>query len=180
VTASGMMIILVDSERITNTLGRSSDLSGRTEIWSLVVSNILNRPILGYGYSAFWGAAPESEIIDRTMGTPILYSHNGYLEIFLTMGAVGLLLTLGFLGSGIKRAYYWSERDSSSVGLWPLAFLFFFLLHNLAECTILLQDLEWALCVAAVAATDPALLGFGVEQEQQEEELLFAPGEEFT
>jgi exopolysaccharide production protein ExoQ len=178
IVASGVTVLLVDTERITGLLGRSSDLTGRTEIWSLVMSYIPERPVLGYGYSGFWnGASPESIAVDRVMGVVIMYSHNGYLEILLTLGAVGFLLTLGFLGTGIRRAFYSSERNRSSMDLWPLAFLFFFLLHNLAECTILWQDLEWAICVATVVGTDPALLAPDAEQE---EEFLFVPSEEFT
>jgi len=107
-----------------------------------------------------------------------MYSHNGYLEILLNLGAIGFVFTLIFLGAGIKRAYYCSERSRSRLDLWPLAFLFFFLLHNVGECTILFQDLEWAVCVAVVVSADPAL--FAPEAEQEEEELLFAPAEEFT
>ena len=73
------------------------------------------------------------------------------------------------------RAYSWSERGLSSTDLWPLAFLFFFLLYNLAECTILLQSLEWALCVATIVSTHPALHAY---EEQQEEEMFFMPSEE--
>jgi hypothetical protein len=62
------------------------------------------------------------------------------------------------------------------VGLWPLAFLFFFFLHNLGECTILFQDLEWAVCVATVVGADAALFAPDAEQE---EELLLVPSEEF-
>ncbi|HEY2548621.1 MAG TPA: O-antigen ligase family protein [Candidatus Acidoferrum sp.] len=176
--ASGVTVLVVDSERVTNALGRSSDLTGRTEIWSRVISYIPERPVLGYGYSGFWnGASSESISVDRAMGTMIMYSHNGYLEILLNLGAVGFLFTLIFLGTGIKRAYYCSERNRSRVYLWPLAFLFFFMLHNVGECTILFQDLEWAICVAVVVSTDPALFAAEVEQE---EELLFAPTEEFT
>jgi exopolysaccharide production protein ExoQ len=178
VIASGVTVLLMDTKGITGALGRSSDLTGRTEIWSLVMSYIPERPVLGYGYSGFWnGASPESAAIDRVMGVMIMYSHNGYLETLLTLGGVGFLLTLGFLGTGIKRAFYCSERNRSSMDLWPLAFLFFFLLHNLAEVTILWQDLEWAICVATVVGTDPAL--FAPEAEQ-EEELPFVASEEFA
>jgi len=177
--AAGVTVLFVDGERVTNALGRSSDLTGRTEIWSRVISYIPERPVLGYGYSGFWnGASSESIGVDRAMGTMIMYSHNGYLEILLNLGAIGFVFTLIFLGAGIKRAYYCSERSRSRLDLWPLAFLFFFLLHNVGECTILFQDLEWAVCVAVVVSADPAL--FAPEAEQEEEELLFAPAEEFT
>jgi O-antigen ligase len=173
----GAMLLSVNNERITSALGRSSDLTGRTEIWSSVVSYILERPVLGYGYSGFWyGAFSQSSAVDLAMGTMIMYSHNGYLEILLNLGAVGFVLTLVFLGSGIKRAFYCSECNRSSMGLWPLAFLLFFVLQNFGECTILLQDLEWCVCVAVVVGTDRALFAPDAEQEGK---LLLEPSEEF-
>ncbi len=176
--ASGATMLFIDSERVTSALGRTSDLTGRTEIWGRVMSYIPERPVLGYGYSGFWyGASSKSLTVDQVMGTRIMYSHNGYLEILLTLGAVGLLLALGFLATGIKRAFDLSERHQSSVYLWPLAFLFFLTVHNIGECTILLQDLEWALCVGTIVSADATLFATEVEQE---EEFLLLPSEEFT
>lgn len=156
--ASVVAMLVADSETITSVLGRSSNLTGRTEIWRWVMVSVMERPIFGYGYNGFWaGASAESLALDRRLGTPIMYAHNGYLEIFLTLGAVGLLLCLIFLGSGIKRAFERSESSDSNMNSWPMAFLFFFILHNVAECTILFQGLEWALCVATIASADAAL-----------------------
>jgi exopolysaccharide production protein ExoQ len=156
--ASVVAMLVADSETITSVLGRSSNLTGRTEIWRWVMVSVMERPIFGYGYNGFWaGASAESLALDRRLGTPIMYAHNGYLEICLTLGAVGLLLSLIFLGFGIKRAFERSESSDSNVNSWPMAFLFFFMLHNVAECTILFQGLEWALCVATIASADAAL-----------------------
>jgi exopolysaccharide production protein ExoQ len=153
-------LLVADSETITSVLGRSSNLTGRTEIWRWVMVSVMERPILGYGYAGFWGgASAESLALDRRLGTPIMYAHNGYLDILLTLGAIGLLLSLIFLGSGIKRAFQRSELGNANVDSWPMAFLFFFMLHNVAECTILFQGLEWALCVATIASADAALHG---------------------
>jgi O-antigen ligase len=173
VASSGMMVLGVNSESIARVLGRSADLTGRTEIWSWTISFISERPILGYGYSGFWvGASSNSAVVDQAMGTMIMYSHNGYLETLLTLGVVGLVLTLGFLGTAVKRAYNWAGRGQSQVGLWPLSFLLFFMLHNLGESTILLQDLQWGICVAVVASTDPALFA---PYDEQEDDLFLEP-----
>jgi len=143
-----------------------------------VVAGILERPLLGYGYSGFWSeVSAASTGIDHLVGGMIMYAHNGYLEVLLSLGIVGFALTLAFLGLGIRRAIYWSDRNPGSMGLWPLAFLLFFLLQNFTECSILLQDLEWAICVAVVASTDSVLLA---TDEEDDEELLLEPSEELT
>jgi O-antigen ligase len=179
IVSSCVAMFLANSEGITNALGRSSDLTGRTEIWSWVAASILERPLLGYGYSGFWsGVSGASAGIDHAVGGVIMYSHNGYLEVLLSLGMIGFAMTLAFLGAGMRRAFYWSYRNRSSMGLWPLAFLLFFLLQNFTECSILLQDLEWGICVAVVASTDPVLLA--TDEDENDEELLLEPSEELT
>jgi exopolysaccharide production protein ExoQ len=181
IIGSGLTLVLMDNESVAGVLGRSSNLTGRTQIWSLVLSKISERPVLGYGYSGFWyGSSSESFAVDQAFGfgTSIMYSHNGYLETFLNLGVVGFFLVLAFLGVGMTRAYYCSRRDRSSANLWPLAFLSFFLLYNLGECTILLQDLQWALCVSVVASADAAL--FIPNAKQEVEELPYVPIIEMT
>jgi exopolysaccharide production protein ExoQ len=176
--ASSVTALLMAGDRVTGPLGRSSDLTGRTDIWTTTMQYIPERPVLGYGYWGFWNeASSESSAVERALGTPIMYSHNGYIEVLLDLGAVGLLLTLIFLWTGIGRTYYFSERNRSKVGLWPLAFLCYFLLRNIGECSILMQGLEWALCVAIVVGTDAVLLAPDVEQG---EEFLFVTREQVT
>jgi exopolysaccharide production protein ExoQ len=169
----GLSFVFANSDRVMTLVGRSSNLTGRTEIWSLVISFISQRPILGYGYSAFWlGASPESFVVNQVLRGPIMYSHNGYLEMLLTLGAIGLLLTLSLLGTGIKRAVYLSRQRQFGTELWPLAFLLYFIFHNLGEVTIAMQLLEWAMCVSCIVGTDLLLLGYMADEEA---ELLLNP-----
>lgn len=152
-----MPTIISNLDLVMPLVGRSGDLTGRTELWVDLFPVILKQPFLGYGYSGFWeGASTESSIIYRHIGWKAMYSHNGYLEIVLSLGLCGLLLILLFVGTGIRRALAIAETKESIQDLWPLAFMVFFLIHNLAECTIMWQNkLEWALCVATVLGSDP-------------------------
>ncbi len=152
-------VIALNATSITGILGRSADLSGRVELWHWVGTMILNRPMLGYGFSGFWkGASDYSDVIETRIGWSPEYAHNGYLEITLSLGAVGLFLFLWSAGTGLRRAIGLAKSAESVQDLWPLAFLIFFLLHNLGECTILWQNsLEWAICVATIVGADPRL-----------------------
>jgi len=165
---AGLSLVVAKSDSILGFLGRSSNLTGRTEIWGLVISFIPQRPILGYGYSGFWmGASPESFVVNRVLGGPIMYSHNGYLEMLLSLGVVGFVLTISLLGSGMKRAIYLSRQRPLGTEFWPLAFLLYFILHNLGECTILMQELEWAMCISCIVGTDLLLLASTAEEEAE-------------
>jgi exopolysaccharide production protein ExoQ len=174
----GLAFVFTNGDSIMGIVGRSSNLTGRTEIWGLTLSFIPQRPILGYGYSGFWlGASPESFVANRIMRGWIMYSHNGYLEQLLNLGIIGLALTLSFLGIGVKRAIKFSEHRHSGTAIWPLAFLFYFILHNTVECSIMIQDIEWALCVSCIAGADPLLFSFDI---QEEDEMPLLPMEEPT
>src|SRR5215472_16193078 len=163
--SAALSFVSANGDMVMGLIGRSTHLTGRTEIWRLVLSFIPQRPILGYGYSAFWmGASPESLVVNRVLGGPVQYSHNGYLEMLLTLGAIGFLLTLVFIGTGIKRALDLSSQRQLGTELWPLAFLLYFIFHNLGEVTIANQQLEWAMCVSCIAGTDLMLLAYSTEE----------------
>src|SRR5262249_41549603 len=140
-------------------LGRSKDLTGRTELWRSVGSMILARPFLGYGFSGFWsGASSESYGVERYVGWTPTYSHNGYLEIFLSLGILGGGLFFIFLSKGLSRAVHLAEQRAVKEDVWPLALIVFFVVHNCAECSILWQNcLEWALFLATAISTDPVV-----------------------
>jgi exopolysaccharide production protein ExoQ len=138
-------------------LGRSSDLTGRTELWRTVFESILEKPLLGFGFSGFWkGASSSSDNVQGQIGWAPTYSHNGYLEITLSLGLVGLLLVIWLLVTLFKRSWRQAEEDDSALDSWPLAILFFVVIHNITECTIAWQNcLEWSVCVATVIGCDP-------------------------
>ena len=139
-------------------LGRSSDLTGRTELWSAVTEAVQEKPIIGYGFSGFWkGASPDSDIVEGQIQWTPAYSHNGYLEITLSLGLVGLFIALFFLFVGFRRAWRLSHSSDFPMDSWSLAMLMFVAIHNLTECSIAWQNcLEWSVCIAAVIGADPA------------------------
>ena len=138
-------------------VGRSPDITGRTELWSGVVDAIQQKPLLGYGFSGFWrGATAGSDAIAGQLQWAPMYSHNGYLEISLSLGLVGLSLAILLLAVGFKRAWAACSSGDSPLDYWPLALLMFIAIHNLAECSIAWQNcLEWSACIATIAGCDP-------------------------
>jgi exopolysaccharide production protein ExoQ len=139
------------------TSGRTANLSGRTELWGILLNSIATRPLLGYGYGDFWGgASKEFYNVTRQTGWVPMYSHNGYLEIAISLGMVGLFLACWFLAKGLYHAAQRAEFRDSMQDMWPLAFLIYFLIHNMAECSIMWKNsFEWALCVATVLDVMP-------------------------
>jgi O-antigen ligase len=72
--------------------------TGRNDIWEFALDHIKQRPFVGFGYQAFWGT-PElvnSWIWTESWGYRASDAHNGYLNIAVMTGLVGLALALGW------------------------------------------------------------------------------------
>jgi exopolysaccharide production protein ExoQ len=134
-------------EAVVNSVGRDPTLTGRTEIWGLVWIMIMDKPILGYGYGAFWrGLEGPSEFVWRSFGMPLFYSHNGFLDVWLDVGVVGLLLFLAGLAICFKKAARMFQASKNAESMWPLLFLILLFVSNLTEGTILRVNLlPWLL-----------------------------------
>ena len=80
-------------------LGRNTTLTGRTEIWQALLNWEIN-PVLGVGFESFWlGNERQSKLQQFFPGLNLNEAHNGYLETYLNLGLVGLVITLLMLGA---------------------------------------------------------------------------------
>jgi O-antigen ligase len=73
--------------------------TGRNDIWEFALDHVAQRPIFGFGYQAFWGT-PElvnSWIWTESWGYRASDAHNGYLNIAVMTGLVGLALAVGWV-----------------------------------------------------------------------------------
>jgi len=144
--------ILAFPEEMFGIIGKDPTLTGRTEIWALLVESIKERWVMGYGYGAFWQEplGPSFEVRNvLEWGVPT--AHNGWIDIWLSCGVVivalfgihfivSLLLAINRLKRGGVETY------------WAILFIASFFFFSMSESTILAQnDLTWALFVATCA-----------------------------
>lgn len=155
--------LLDNLESVLNALGRDPTFTGRTEIWPVVLESIWQRPWLGYGYGGFWlGWAGESAHL--WLRTSALFSepvgpehaHNGFLDLWLNLGLLGVTAFVLSLLLAFFRAVVWTRSTKTVQGLWPLAYLTLMLLYTSADFPILKHhSILWILYVA-VALSIPA------------------------
>ncbi len=112
---------------ITSSLGRSSTLTDRTDIWNALIPYAASKPILGHGVGGFW----TSDRLDR-LSFP---AHNGFLEVVLVLGFVGLALMAIFLASSAGKAQNLFSRDYDWGVLW-ICWLTMALLNNITESSL--------------------------------------------
>ena len=116
--------------QFAGSVGRNSTLSGRTQIWDLVLS-VHTNPFLGTGYESFWLGPRLLKLWSSGFGT-INESHNGYLEVYLNLGFAGLVLLIAFLLTGYQTIFK-RFKPFTSLGPLTLAIWTVFLFHNITE-----------------------------------------------
>jgi exopolysaccharide production protein ExoQ len=161
----GVGLLLVGSVLVLKThtaealqlVNRSPDLTGRIDLWGAVLVSISKRPWLGYGFSAFWqGMNGESGSVLDTAGWLAWYAHNGFLDLMLQLGVLGLVtFAVGYLVVW-RRALAFLSRTTGPVPIWLCTFLLFMLLYNLTEGSILTQnDIYWVLYISTAVSLFP-------------------------
>jgi exopolysaccharide production protein ExoQ len=111
-------------------LGRDDTLTGRTDVWKLVVGMAEN-PIVGGGYSSFWLGERLVKIWKVYSWRPI-EAHDGYLEIYLDLGIIGVILIAGVVISSFRTALKMIRTDREQ-GIFRLAILCAAVLYNVTE-----------------------------------------------
>jgi exopolysaccharide production protein ExoQ len=141
ILAYAFFFIFKASDSVLDLLGKDRTLTGRSQVWSLVWDAILRRPLLGYGYDAFWqGLKGESSRVISVVGWQVAHSHNGYLEALLGFGFVGSCIIIFAIFRVGKDSLAYVRLHRNSAGFWPFAFLAFYLIHATAEAGFIQRD----------------------------------------
>jgi exopolysaccharide production protein ExoQ len=88
-----LLLILLSPDLILDFLGKDATLTGRTDLWRFVDIDIAQRPLLGWGFDAFWSPGnPLANDISANLGWHVPHAHNGLRELLLEVGVVGTSL----------------------------------------------------------------------------------------
>jgi exopolysaccharide production protein ExoQ len=131
-------VIVVWPAFLFTLLGKDVTLTGRTGIWSAVLDSISKRPLLGYGYQAFWlGLEGESYRVILAVSWVLAQAQNGFLDVALEMGIAGLTIVLLVFGFAFRDGVVCLLRSRDDTNLraveWYLAIVVLTLIYNLDE-----------------------------------------------
>ena len=140
---------------VLEVLDRDVTLTTRTDLWPAVLDVIWHRPLLGYGYGAFWlgwqGESAHVWLWNRSVHLESLHAHNGILDLWLNLGLLGVLTFTGGFLLAFLRAIDWARLRKTAVELLPITFLTLMLLYNILESAILIHNnIMWILYVTVV------------------------------
>lgn len=134
-------------------MGRDTSLTGRTEVWEIVIPFAVN-PWIGAGYENFW-IGDRLEAIVRAVGAGLNQAHNGYIEIYLNIGWIGLLLLGVLIVSGYRNILRSLRADPEMSGL-KLAFFFICIVYNFTEAAFKIMSPVWLMFLWATMAVPKA------------------------
>jgi O-antigen ligase len=140
--------------KILQMLGRDITLSGRVSLWILVIMKALQHPWLGYGYTGFWlGLGGESASVWVAMHWLVPNAHNGFLDLWLSLGLAGLALFLAGFAIVFWKSLKKARLGNSAELRWPMLYLIFLVVYNLDETNLFQHNsLMWALYVAVAGS----------------------------
>jgi O-antigen ligase len=128
------------SGSLSENLGRGSDMSGRTGLWTALLGLHTN-PILGAGFESFWLGERPKQLEGLFFFIPN-EAHNGYLETYLTLGLIGLFILIALF-----IATFWKIRTelfrNFEWGRYRLGFLAAVVLYNWTEAAFKTLSPVW-------------------------------------
>ena len=134
---------------LVQTLGRDPTLTGRTEVWQRVLGMTTN-PLIGTGFESFW-LGKRLEALWQVYWWKPTEAHNGYIEIFLNLGWIGLILLAFVIGTGYGRIMRGIRRQDNEANL-RLAFLFIAVAYNFTEAAFKTLHPVWITMLLSILA----------------------------
>jgi len=144
---------------LVQAMGRDQTLTGRTEIWSEVL-DLTTNPVLGTGFESFW-MGDRLEVIWAKHWWHPNEAHNGYLEVFINLGWMGVLTLGAVVITGYRNAHRTLERHPDVGGL-ALAFFTLCLAYNFTEAGFRLLNPIW-ICFLVATADVPEVVPASAE-----------------
>lgn len=130
--------------------------TGRVSIWKVAIDYLADHPYLGAGFGGFWQVgtiSPAHHYLNQKFQMLTAHSHNGYLEILVTTGPIGLVL---LLVSFVVLPAWWfltgATRENATLLATSFAIWSFVVYQNLLETSFFDKDRQvWVIFLAALA-----------------------------
>jgi O-antigen ligase len=130
-------------------LGRNSSLTGRTAIWHQVLG-LADNPLLGTGFESFWLGDRLGKMWNDNLGAQLNEAHNGYIEVYLNLGWIGVTLLAVVIVTGYRNVVV-ALRQDTHVGPLKLAYFLAAVIYSLTEAGFRMISPIWIFFLLATA-----------------------------
>lgn len=154
VSLAAAYVSIVEFDIGLSQLGRDETLTGRADLWRIIWEHLQARFWLGYGYGAFWtSTAGPAMTVHLAIDWVPANSHNGWLDLWLDLGLVGVTIMAALFVATALRAFSRLRAEGHFPDCEPLLVMTFLFVTNLAETALLQQNLfSWAIFVALMVS----------------------------
>jgi O-antigen ligase len=130
------LLLIKNFETLLMMLGRDVTFTGRIPLWRELIKIGLDNP-LGFGYGTFWvGDSNPSVIIYNRIPWRPSHAHNGYLDVWIQLGWIGLLSSLALVVKTSYKIFIRILHEKNKPYFW-IYFLIFILTYNISESNLL-------------------------------------------
>ncbi|MBO1805351.1 O-antigen ligase family protein [Leucobacter ruminantium] len=149
--------VLFARDFVFGLLGKSGDMTGRLETWQKVIDLAEQRPWFGWGWVSYWAPWAEPfKSLDVKAGIPVMSAHNAWLDVWLQLGIVGVLVFAPLVVLTLWRVWFRAVDPPrrghgpplpyATSALWPLLVMIALIVQSLTESRILIEG-GWLLLV---------------------------------
>lgn len=127
-------------DRIIKTFfGKTLTFSGRTYIWNYALDKLVSNPLLGNGFNSTHYLL-ENKIIP-SYERVAAHTHNGFLELFLQSGFIGLLLGVIIILIAFRYTFKINKKEGDIIRIYFIVFMIFnfmepYILGNVSVITL--------------------------------------------
>jgi O-antigen ligase len=173
---AGLVMLLGGGASAAEALGKDSHLTGRTDIWAAVIPMAPN-PLVGAGFESFWlNPRVAQRLAVMFPNLPLNEAHDGYIEVYLELGWMGLGLIGLILIDGYRRSVKAFRRDPALGGL-LIAYILSAMVYSVTEAGFRMLDPIWIFFLLSVIEASGIAAGFAVGASQPlEASIDRAPG----
>ena len=162
----GVAAVWVFSGQLLKLFGKSEDLTGRLDIWHSVTALASQRPVFGWGWVSYWVPWVEPfKTLAVRKGVTYLQAHNAWLDVWLQLGVVGLVVFILLVATTLARSWFFAvDRPRVAVAddlpynarnLLPLLLIAALIAQSAAESRMLVEA-GWMLLVVVSVKTKRA------------------------
>lgn len=159
--AIALSVVLFARDFVFGLLGKSGDLTGRAETWQKVWELIEQHPWFGWGWVSYWPTWVEPfKGLDTKAGIAVMSAHNAWLDVWLQLGIVGVLVFAPIVLLALQRVWFRAVDQPrrgpgpalpfATSALWPLLVLTALIVQSITESRILIESGWLMLIILAV------------------------------
>ncbi len=142
------VVAAIQIESLVESLGREQTLTGRMDVWDIGWSMIQDRFWKGYGYGVFWIGSSYGLSVFESLGWYPSDSHNGWLELWLNLGLLGVVTMAACFFAALLAAVRRGSEERSMRTYSVLVLLLLLLVMNLAESRLVQSNaIHWVIFV---------------------------------